>query len=289
MATNINQSAATWNTAIGSKFVCLSRHRSVKEGSVSCDAEYGHFSMLVYEVPSWKVRHLLPGNFRLDERTRGGEDYTWVSVVSYLDSGSAGDATGRFERTDYNLHIIYEGKPATYLIETSLGSLSGVATRNLWPMNWSLSAMEFQASYDRSEGRYGRYRLSTQCESATAAWEIEDSGRRLDLKSLKNSLPSSIFASASETLFVRRDGKVGSYRSRYAGVSLTAGSVVEAQSDVLERLGLMSREEMGRPVIAALQPNLRCQVFTPALLEAETASPRAEERAGGWRGFAYAN
>ena len=284
---NSGISTAIWNPGIGSRFICLNKSRSVKKGSVSSYAELSHLSLIVYEVASEKVRGLIPANFELEEKKIDGKPHTWISVVSYLDFGNVNDGNGCFERTDYNLHIIHEGKPALYLLRSSLGSLSAVATRNLWPMPWNLGAMEFQISYDKSVGRYKTWRLQTQSESATASWEIEDSGSRLDMRDLRSSLPASLLTASSESVFIRKDGNVGSYSTKYSGVSFTGGTIRTAQSDVLVSSGLLSKEELQRPAFVGLQNKVRCQIYTPVMLGSEGSKGNQPEPV--WSGLAYAS
>jgi hypothetical protein len=154
------------------------------------------------------------------------------------------------------------GEPWHLLLGISVGSLSAVATRNLWPMPWHLSAMEFQVAYDQSQGGYCLYRLQTQSQWANACWEIRDTGHSIHSDQIRESPAlSSISMGAPHHHFPRADGTLGWYRLRYHDLAPRSGRLRQARSDVLERQGLIERDELLRPSLVAVQHRASCQIF----------------------------
>ncbi|MEP7342149.1 MAG: DUF2071 domain-containing protein [Acidobacteriota bacterium] len=233
---------------------------SVNRGSVSVLAERKHLSMIVYGVPGERVRALLPDSFRAEETIINGRAMAWVTVESFFDQSAAGQPA--FEQTDYFLHVLRDGRPGRWLLGTSLGSLAAVGARNLWTTPWHLSAMEFRVAYDRSKGRYREHSLQTQSQWVNSAWRISDTGQAIDPETFDQAdLPASIFGRDSTAFFARRDGSIGARRIVRLGIEFTRGEVRQAECDLLERLRLLTREELMHPAFVTLQHNARCQLF----------------------------
>lgn len=245
-----------------------------KHGNVSTDTELHHFSLIVYSAPAERAKSLAPDSFEIEESVVNGRKTAWVSVVSFLDSGSRLNGGGAFEQTCYCLHVRRDGVAAHWLLGISLGSLSAVASRNLWSLPWHLSAMEFQADYDSRGERYRNYRLQTQSQWTNASWEISDTGNSLATGQLKESLlPASLLSNTFSSFFERRDGSLGFYRTRYSDLKLAEGQLKHARCDLLEELGLLTGDEMMQPALAATQRIVPCQIYSPTIY-GERDSPR---------------
>jgi Uncharacterized conserved protein (COG2071) len=208
-------------------------------GDVRVQAEWRHVSHIVYSVPRERVGRLLPAGFEAEDSTAGGRGQTRISVTSFLDLGNGRDV---FEQTDYRLHAVRAGTPVCWLLGSSIGSLGGVAMRRMWQSPWHLAAMEFEVWRDAVAGRYRAYRLCVQSEWANAAWTLSDTGRLLADE-----------PEESADYFLRRDGSIGLRRVRLPRSFATQARVTEARCDLLERLGLLTSEELGRPLQASLQ------------------------------------
>lgn len=197
-----------------------------------------HRSLISYAVPSERVQDLLPAEFDLAEKTI-------LSIESFLDCGRS-----NFEQTNYRLHVSKNGQACSWLLGASLGSLSGVTARHLYPLPWHLSAMEFQVSFETSSNKYQRYRLSAQSQWANADWEIVDTGlpliaeKQLELTDY----------------FVRRDGEIGSYQTMYQPAVSTCGTLQAGRCDLLGSLGILSSEEINHPVSVVLQRAVSCEL-----------------------------
>ena len=237
----------------------------VSRGNVSLTAERRHLSLIVYAVPSERLRPLIPASFEIEETVLNGRRMAWVSVESFLDLNGAGQAS--FEQTNYRLHVLRDGEPCLWLLGSSIGSLSAVGTRNLWPVPWHLGAMEFQVAYDLPEGRYGTYRLRTQSQWASAEWQIQDTGDWLSLDEIQQ-LPASLQNSTAVSYFPRRDGTEGRQQEQRPEPLFTRGQLLSARCDLLERLGLVRAEELKRPQFIALQHNLSCRFGAPSAVGA---------------------
>jgi hypothetical protein len=250
---------------------------------VSPVTQLAHVSRIVYAVPVERARRLVPAPFDLDVRRVAGRDAALLTVESFLDCGSnarallphapVGPARREvFEQTNYRVHARLGAEACGWLIGTSLGSLSAVAARHLWPAPWHLGAMEFQVSYDPLEGRYQHYRLRTQSQWANAFWEIADTG--LPAEAATGGETERHRGGAQTDYFTRRDGTRGAYRVREQPAYATQGEVRAAKCDLLERLGLLTAEELSRPSLTTLQHGI-----TRAI---EAASkPASPVRAGG--------
>lgn len=238
---------------------------SVNRGNVSVSVEASHISLIVYAIPSHRIKTMIPDCLQLEETVINGQSMAWVTVESFLDKSVLGQTA--FEQTDYRVQVIRDGQPCRWLLGTSLGSLSAVGVRNLWPMSWHLGAMEFQVSYQTSEGRYNQYNLQTQSQWANSSWLIEDSGMAIEQDQLSESdIPASVFSRHFTDLFSRRDGAIGARRSIHSNFEFTRAELKDARCDLLENLSLLSRQELMKPALVALQHRAARQIFSPTVL-----------------------
>jgi len=236
----------------------------------SIDSELRHLSMLVYAVPAERVRGLVPSSFDLEETVRNGRRMAWVSVTSFQDRSERREES--FEQTTYAIHVTRNGKPGQWVLGMSLGSLSAVASRNLWPLPWHLSAMELEAAFDPHRCGYEAYRLRSQSEWANANWAIEDTGEPLRVED-RTELPDSLRLPLIHRYFLRRDGLLGAQRLQLSEQFATRGRVQFATCDVLVRLGLLTNEELQRPHLASLCTASRMQAGAPVVLDATAETP----------------
>jgi hypothetical protein len=197
-----------------------------------------HRSVISYVIPSERVRMMVPEEFALNETTV-------LSIESFLDNGRT-----RFEQTNFRLHVNWQGQPCSWLLGTSLGSLSGVTARHLYSLPWHLSAMEFQVTFDVTANRYKKYRLSTQSQWASADWEIVDTGAPV-----RSEAPLEI-----TDYFVRRDGEIGSYQTLHQLSLATRGQLKTGRCEWLHSLGLLSAVELQHPTSVVLQRAVACEI-----------------------------
>jgi len=132
--------------------------------------------------------------------------------------------------------------------------------------------MEFRVAYDRSKGRYHEYSLQTQSQWVNSAWRICDTGQAIDPETLDHTnLPASLFGRDSTAFFARHDGSIGARRIVRLNFEFTRGKIKQAECDLLERLGflgsVLTREELMRPALVALQHTARCQLFSTTALD----------------------
>jgi len=225
-------------------------------GEISINAELSHVSRIVYSVPSERVRRLLPANFET------GSEQSLVSITSFLDLGSRRNGQDAFEQTGYRLHATHAGKPVCWLLGASIGSLSAIAMRQMWHSPWHLGAMEFHVLYNPAAGRYQEYRLRTQSQWASATWAIADTGVMLE-DADAHSMLRDVQTSEITDHFTRRDGSIGARRVRIHRPHFTRGWMLAARCDLLERLSLLTREELMQPAMVALQHSMACTLDAP--------------------------
>ena len=184
---------------------------------------------------------MLPEEFTLAEKTV-------LSIESFLADGRT-----RFEQSNYRLHASLSGKACAWLLGASLGSLSAVTTRHLYPLPWHLSAMEFQVGFDPMTQTYTSYRLRSQSQWANANWEIADTGLPLVTS---NSCESNDY-------FIRRDGAIGSYQTMHRPAFATRGKLLAGNCDLLQTLGILTARELQHPTCVSLQRAVICEIKKP--------------------------
>jgi hypothetical protein len=241
------------------------RRPAVVGGNVSINAQWQHCALLVYAVPHERVAGLTPTWLPVEKSLINGREMAQVSVAAWLDQ----TGRGQFEQTSYRLHVRRDGAPAHWLLGTSLGALTGVATRGWWNAPWHLGAMEFQVAYDQRARRYRNYQLQTQSHWANARWQLNDSGQLLD----QAALPATWQHPLVTEYYARRDGSLGCQRTRLFNTLFTRGHVEAAQCDLLERLGVLRGDELIRPQLVALQHSLTCQLEAPTVIGAVNTAP----------------
>ena len=235
---------------------------------IGINAELGNFSIIIYGVPSLRARVFLPNYFETEDLVLDGQTMSLVSVISYLDLGSSRNGQDAFEQTTYRLHARYGGKSVHWLLGASIGSLSAIALRQLWPMPCHLGAMEFQVMFGKNENRYLYHRLYTQSQWINASWEINDTSKPLN-GSWNPPLLRAVNVKLINDYFMRRDGSIGLRQIRMSNLDLTQGNLISARCDLMEKLGLVTAEEMARPMLVALQRNLLCRFDAPRSLSVD--------------------
>ena len=234
-----------------------------RASSFSIESELRHVSMVMYAVPGERVKGLIPPSFKLEETMLEGRRVAWVSVTSFRDRSERREES--YEQTSYAVHVTRNGEPGQWVLGISLGSLSAVASRNLWPLPWHLSAMELDAAFAPHRGGYAEYRLRSQSEWANASWILEDSAEPIRVED-RSELPDSMRLPVIQRYFLRRDGLRGAQRLQIGEQTATRGRLRAASCDLLERLGILSREELQRPHLVSLCPAARLQAGAPVLL-----------------------
>lgn len=241
----------------------------VRPGSESNGpAELAHYSMIFYAIPNERIAKILPAGYETDDLQNAGEKVSLLTVSSFLDLGAKNNPRPAFEQTDYRFHVKHNGVAANYLLGSSVGSLTAIASRQLWQMPWHLGAMEFQLTYNADEDRYADYRLSTQSQWANAYWQIADRGI-----SIKNDLDSAILglvAQAESTdHFLRKDRSMGSRKLRLMYQQVTRGALINARCDFLQKMNLLSAQEILKPLQVSIFRKVTCRFEMPQT-EAET-------------------
>lgn len=245
-----------------------SRGHRIERGRVMTSIELNHISLILYRIPSSRVCQALPKGTVLDTMIVEGEEFTWLSVVSGIDRGMGG-----VENTTYRLHILVEGRPAHLILGVSLGSLASVGARHLWQLPWHLSAMELQAAFDHERGSYTDYRLQTQSQWDNARWEMSDSGRAIDPQSLyEMGIPATVLSERTRMVSSRASSANCVTEIVQANWMMTRAELKVARSEFLERSGLLTREELARPVLSGLQAQGTVKLYPMMTERREAAS-----------------
>jgi hypothetical protein len=247
-------------------------------GSIG-SGELAHYTMIFYPIPSQRIARILPPGYETDDLQIAGEKVSLLTISSFLDMGTKQNPRPAFEQTDYRLHVKHNGSAANYLLGSSLGSLSAIATRQLWQMPWHLGAMEFQINYNAEEDRYTDYRLSTQSQWANAYWEIADQG-----VGVKNDLDSAILSLVAQAEatdhFLRRDGSMGSRKLRFLPQHVTRGALLNARCDFLQKMNLLSAHEILQPLQVSIFRKVFCRFEMPQMEGATNLTRVSQSKSG---------
>jgi hypothetical protein len=224
-----------------------------------------HYSTLAYAVPAERVSKILPEGLEAAITIWNGEEVGWVRVHSFRDEG--GDpaklrsiSASGFEQTTYSVEVQSDTGSVQYLLGQSIGSLSAVSLRHLWAQPWHLSAMEFAVVW-QFRGCH-QYRLQSQSQWDNSRWDLRELTGSPLVQATRTAarVPSGLLAVETTHLFSRGEDSFGQRQVRYDGLSPQWVSVVGAQSDFLERSGLVTREELQRPVLAGVQQTVKASM-----------------------------
>lgn len=229
-----------------------------------------HFSIITYAVPPERLRPLVHERFELLTVEVDGEQRALVSVVPFqeLDFRLAAYPSPqfRFGQTNYRVYVTDRsaGQPCVWFLGSLLDSLTVVIPRYLWKLPWHHGRMNFDCALG-ADRRYERYAITTR-----SAW----GGAVLKLRQTKGLTQQHTGFPNEETALVylthplsgyyyRRDGRLGSYSIWHDTLEMQAAQVVEARFEALERLGVASFEEQGRPYSALVQAQTEFTIYLP--------------------------
>lgn len=282
-ATQLQQPLASWYTPATFRSAPSAAAKTTALGAHVVSAAQ-HLSQLLYAVPSERVRRLLPPElvwqgFALAEMPLADTPQAWLSVVSYVDQPAhplSLSSALPFEQTAYRVALKRDGRLYQWLLNLTVGSLSAVGPRQLWPLPWHLGAMELSASYDETAHRYQSYRLHTQSEHINATWVLADTGTPVSATELKTTAPPALLAQPNlQDCFVRRDRQLGQRQTQFRVLEATRGQLLHARCDWLERAGLLTTAELQKPHAVWLSRLASFEQTAPMIMPAAFTELRA--------------
>lgn len=236
-----------------------------------------HFAMVSYLVPLDRLRPHVDPQFEVVPFRDRGQTCGLVSVVPFVDVDFRFAALPllrfRFAQTNYRLYVVdRRGDHLAWFFGTSLDTVFVAIPRYLWRLPWYRARTRFDVSYRLDEGRYAHYRITTRSRWAPAEASLVDHGTPMPVLPGFDDVEAQrlILTNPVRGVFHRRDGTVGTYSIWHPEMRLTTGAVERARFTLLERLGLLSDDEMQRPHSVLLTPRIEFQIRLPPTAYSDT-------------------
>jgi hypothetical protein len=232
-----------------------------------------HFALITYALPRERLERYIPADrFAIPEFDIGGQRLALMSAVPFVDvdfhfTGLFPFLRFRFAQTNYRVYVIdrRSGEHAVWFFGTTLGSPLVYLPRIAWKIPWHRARYKVACDYDRERGRYRRFAYATASPWGEARIVLHDTGEPTTLAEGFGSPDEQllILTHPVDGYFYRTDGRVGSYSVWHEELRCTVGEPQELYFGLYERLGLLSREEMGRPHSILICPETVFTVHLP--------------------------
>ncbi len=248
------------------------RLRPPRAGWLDVDSTLAHFALISYAIP--KVRllpHIPQDRFEIVEIQVHGERRALISAVPFWDADfrfrALPFARFGFGQTNYRAYVINKrtGQHGVWFFGTTLGSWVVNLARVMWHIPWHRARYEMDCVYDAVQRRYTRYAMRAQSSWSDLRVHLEDTGQPPTTHTGFESLDAMtlILTHPVDSYFYRLDGALGTYSVWHAVLVLTEAKLTDAYFGVFERLGLLNREEMQRPLSVLVCPQTLFRVLLP--------------------------
>lgn len=230
-----------------------------------------HFALITYAIPAERLRAHVHERFEIETFEIGGERLALLSVVPFEDAGfhfaKLPFLRFDFHQTNYRIYVIdkLSGERVVWFLGTTLGSWTVSVCRALWGFPWHRARYETQHSWNGAEGRYGVFRYEIESEWAPAVIDLRDTGEAPPV------LPG--FADRDEMMlcltqplvgfYHRLNGTLGTYSVSHGLLQLSVAEPRELYFGLLERLGILSLQEMDEPFSVLICPETRFRIHMP--------------------------
>jgi uncharacterized protein YqjF (DUF2071 family) len=257
------------DSELSSTKVIESRSRTKVTGSFTINTVLEHFALITYAIPPERVRHLIHPAFDLRTFVIDGQPKALLSVVPFLDRdfGFQHIPSPRFSfgQTNYRIYVRYQGEECAWFLGTTLASPLVAVPRNIWRLPWYSAKTAFDTTYNSSERRYSRYQVRTESDWGAANVTLADTGAAVPILPGFADMPTQqlVLTHPTAGYFWRTNQKLGTYRIWHDRMELTVGSVIAARFALLERLKIVSSEEMLEPHSVLIQPEIPFLVGVP--------------------------
>jgi len=236
--------------------------------------DLAHFALITFAVPRARLEpHIPTDRFALPEFVIDGQPRCLMSVIPFVDEHFHFPrffpfAKFRFGQTNYRVYVTDRatGEPCVWFFGTTLGSPVVHIPRTLWRLPWHPARYAVDCRYDGTAQRYARYRFAVDSAWAPAAIELEDSGAPAGLLPgfTDENTQALILTNPVAGYFYRLDGRLGTYSVWHPRLQpLTRARPLRLYFGLFERLGLLSRDEMGAPHSALVCPLTRFKILLP--------------------------
>jgi uncharacterized protein YqjF (DUF2071 family) len=231
--------------------------------------ELTHFAIVTYAVAPEAVQRLIHPRFAPDTVMVDGRPMALLSVVPFLDHDFcfAQFPLPRFHfgQTNYRIYVIdtLTGERAVWFLGTVLDSWSVAVPRILWRLPWHYGRIRFDC--ELVDGHYRRYEMTTRSAWAASSLSLqEDTAGVFDFPGFPDEETALVVLTHPLTgYFLRRDGRLGTYRVWHDRLRMRPGRCLAARFDLLHTLGLVCREDQNRPHSVMLQPVTEFTIYLP--------------------------
>lgn len=243
-----------------------------KRGLLDIDAPLEHFALITYAVPVERLTPHIPlERFDIPTFQVAGEQRALLSVVPFIDAAFrfrvVPFARFRFAQTNYRVYVIDRetGQHCVWFFGTTLGGWPVHLARLLWKIPWYPAKYAWRCRRDEETGRYTDFIYRARSEWADARVELRDTGEPVELLPGFGSIEEQtlVLTHPVDGYFDRLDGRLGTYSVAHGVLQLTRAEPVDLRFDLLERLGVLTREEAQRPHSALISPETAFQIQMP--------------------------
>ncbi len=230
-----------------------------------------HFAIVTYAVAPQRFSGLMPERFALDTVEIDGCEKALISVVPFIDVDftSAVYPFPKFTmgQTNYRIYIVdaLTGERCVWFLGTTLDSWTLAVPHMLWNLPWYSGKVSFDCEFDAAEGRYRKYKMSTQATWAPADVELRQArNAALRLPGFPDIETGLVFLTHPLAGFYhRRDGKLGTYRVWHKQLAVRPAELVSAHFGLLDRMGLVSAAEQQHPHSVLVEPINEFTIYLP--------------------------
>lgn len=229
-----------------------------------------HFAIITYAFDPQRFAGVMPSRFRLDTVLLDGIEKALISVVPFIDvdftSAVYPFPKFRMGQTNYRIYIVdtQTGEKCVWFLGTTLDSWTRIVPHHVWNLPWYAGDVRFDCKQGR-DGTYLTYLMHTRSEWAPAHVQlVGDPTASLSLAGFPDTETGQVFLTHPlRGFYHRRDGQLGTYRVWHKQLDVTAGRLLSADFGLLDRLGLVSRQEQQHPHSVLLEPVNEFTIYLP--------------------------
>ena len=231
-----------------------------------------HFALVTYAVDPERLQGLLPARFVPDcIQDASGVSRALVSVVPFLDVdfrfARCPWPAFTFGQTNYRAYVRdrVTGEHVVWFFGTCLDSWSVLVPRYAWKLPWQHGRIRFECDYAAGDKHYRSYHMATRSRWAPAELELEDSGDAPRVLPGYSSLESGLvhLTHPLRGVFLRRDGRFGTYSIWHARLAPTVGVCRHARFPLLDKLGLVPLDNQTVTHSVLLQHETDFTIYLP--------------------------
>jgi hypothetical protein len=229
-----------------------------------------HFALINYAVPAERLQPYIPERFEIPEFGINGRPLALLSIVPFIDTHFRYIRIApwfklRFAQTNYRVYVIdrQTNQHVVWFFGTTLGSPIVFLARSLWHIPWYYG--RYKTSFRHENGRYTQFQYRTESKWAAAEVDIEDTGQPLAVQPGFDTLEEMqlILTNPVAGFYYRMDGRLGSYTIWHDLMEMTLAQPRKLHFALLERLKILTQEEMNRPHSIFITPTIDFDIHLP--------------------------